>query len=113
MISINSFVRIAVLAAAFDLAAADPPANAGDVTFLKDVEAKKSAEAAAQAWAKVPEILARIVPPTFRPQDFAITGYGAKGDGETDCTAAFRRAIDDCNRDGGGNFSDRRDSSEK
>ena len=113
MISINPFLRFSAPAAALLLALAGSPATAEDVIFLKEAEAKKSAEAAAQAWAKVPEILARIVPPTFRPQDFIITGYGAKGDGETDCTAAFRRAIDDCNRDGGGNFSDRRDSSEK
>ena len=77
-------------------------AKAGDVTVLNETEAKKSAAAAAQAWATVPKILARIVPPKFRAQDFLITSYDAKGDGETDCTEAFRRAIDDCNRDGGG-----------
>jgi polygalacturonase len=74
----------------------------GDVTFLKDAEARKATESAAKAWAKVPEILARIHPPTFPNQDFNITGYGAKGDGVTDCTEAFRRAIQECfNADGG------------
>lgn len=77
-------------------------ATAADVTFLKEAEAKKAAEAAAAAWARVPEILARIKPPTFPAQDFDITSYGAKGDDKTDCTEAFRRAIDACNKAGGG-----------
>ncbi len=77
-------------------------ATATDVTFLKEAEAKKSAAVAAAAWARVPEILARIKPPTFPAQDFDITNYGAKGDDKTDCTDAFRRAIDACNQAGGG-----------
>ena len=76
--------------------------RADDVTFLKDAEAKNATEAAAKAWAKVPEILARIRPPTFPAQDFNITGYGAKGDGVTDCTEAFRRAIQECFNANGG-----------
>jgi polygalacturonase len=48
----------------------------------------------------VPEILARIVPPTFPDRDFDITKYGATERG--DCTDAIRRAIDACAAAGGG-----------
>ncbi|MEV4178318.1 glycosyl hydrolase family 28 protein [Nonomuraea sp. NPDC049709] len=57
---------------------------------------------AASPWDQVPEILARIVPPTFPDRTFPITDYGAKGDNSTDCTAAFRDAIAACNAAGGG-----------
>jgi polygalacturonase len=53
-------------------------------------------------WALVPKILQRIKPPVFPRRDFEITRYGAKGDGQTDCTAAFRQAIAACNKAGGG-----------
>jgi polygalacturonase len=53
-------------------------------------------------WAQVPAILARIVPPTFPARDFAITAYGAVGDGRTDCTDAIRKAIAACVAAGGG-----------
>ena len=53
-------------------------------------------------WAQVPQILSRIVPPKFSIRDFPITDYGAKGDATTDCTKAFREAIDACTKAGGG-----------
>ena len=53
-------------------------------------------------WNRVPGILSRIVVPTFPARDFLITSYGAKADGVTDCTAAFRSAIAACNAAGGG-----------
>lgn len=53
-------------------------------------------------WAQVPLILKRIKPPVFPKRDFAITRYGAVGDGQTDCTEAFRKAIAACNKAGGG-----------
>ena len=53
-------------------------------------------------WDLMPEILARIVPPTFRDEDFVITNYGAVGDGVTDCNPAFKKAIAACTRAGGG-----------
>ncbi len=54
------------------------------------------------AWAQVPAILKRIVPPVFQAQDFPITRFGAVGDGKTDCTAAIAKAIDACAENGGG-----------
>ena len=53
-------------------------------------------------WDRVPGILARIVAPTFRARDVVITSYGAKADGQTDCTSAIRQAILACNAEGGG-----------
>jgi polygalacturonase len=53
-------------------------------------------------WAMVPDILARIKAPMFPKRDFDITRYGARGDGTTDCTTAFRQAIEACRSAGGG-----------
>ena len=53
-------------------------------------------------WERVPSILARIKPPTISRREFPVTRYGAKADGATDCTDAFRRAIAACADSGGG-----------
>ena len=53
-------------------------------------------------WSQVPEILARIVPPKFPARDFVVTKFGAKPDGQTDCTTAIAKAIDACAEAGGG-----------
>ena len=57
---------------------------------------------AEEAWAQAQKILARIKPPVFPKRDFDITRYGARGDGQQDCTAAFQQAIAACHRAGGG-----------
>ena len=64
--------------------------------------APSATSADAAGWDRVPEILRRIVPPTFADRDFVITSYGARGDGSSDCTAAFRDAIAACASAGGG-----------
>jgi polygalacturonase/lysophospholipase L1-like esterase len=56
----------------------------------------------ADAWAQVSKILQRIKPPVFPRRDFDITRFGAKNDGSTDCTEAFRKAIAACAKVGGG-----------
>jgi polygalacturonase len=53
-------------------------------------------------WATAATILGRIKAPVFPARDVPITSHGAKGDGATDCTAAFRAAIDACRAAGGG-----------
>ncbi len=60
------------------------------------------AQPAEGGWALVPGILERIVAPTFPDRDFPVTDYGAKGDGRTDSSTAFRRAIEACHASGGG-----------
>ena len=53
-------------------------------------------------WDNVPSILKRISPPVFPQRDFNVTSFGAVGDGATDCSSAFRQAIEKCNAKGGG-----------
>lgn len=53
-------------------------------------------------WARLPEILARIVAPEFPARDFVVTKFGAKGDGKTDASSAIRKAIEACAKAGGG-----------
>ncbi|MCW3816423.1 glycoside hydrolase family 28 protein [Micromonospora sp. DR5-3] len=60
------------------------------------------AGAADRAWDEAARILRRVQPPTFPDRDYDITGFGAVGDGTSDCTAAIRAAIAECHRAGGG-----------
>jgi len=53
-------------------------------------------------WAQVPDILKRINPPVFPARVFSITRFGAIGNGKSDCTEAFRKAIQACHKAGGG-----------
>jgi len=79
--------------------------------FIKDLALGAAAiaaysrflHAAENPWETVmPGILARIKPPRFPNRTFAVERFGAKGDGQTDCTAAFHAAIDQCSKGGGG-----------
>jgi len=55
-----------------------------------------------EGWDQVNSILNDIIQPTFPNNNFNITSYGAIGDGVTDCTEAFKLAINDCSNNGGG-----------
>ncbi len=55
-----------------------------------------------KGWEQVPVILKKIVAPKFPDKQFDITKYGAVADGKTLCTEAFKKAIDECSKAGGG-----------
>jgi polygalacturonase len=57
---------------------------------------------AVDPWSRVPEILARIVPPRFPSRECRPADHGCRGDGRTDCTQAIRKAIESCHAAGGG-----------
>ena len=48
------------------------------------------------------QILARVKPPTFSKKDFDITKYGAKAGASNDSSEALSKAIEACNKAGGG-----------
>jgi polygalacturonase len=53
-------------------------------------------------WAEADSIAAHFPLPRIPARDFVVTDFGAIGDGTTDCSEAFRRAIDTCSSLGGG-----------
>src|SRR5262249_49164762 len=74
----------------------------GASAVLSRSSAWTDAQARGDGWSQVPGILARIKPPTFPSRDFDVTAFGAVGNNSTDNSEAFRRAIADCVRAGGG-----------
>lgn len=91
------FVSSAVVVLALGLLARSlAPAGTSDAL------AADAARAAERAWARVPGMLQRIVPPRFPDRQFLVTTFGAVGDGRTDCTKAFADAIAACHKAGGG-----------
>src|SRR5215470_5002680 len=58
--------------------------------------------AAAEPWQQVAAILQRIHPPKIPERAFDIARFGARSDGKTDNTDAFRRASAECSQAGGG-----------
>jgi len=62
----------------------------------------RAQSAGADPQAQQNAILARIQAPSFPKRDFDITKYGAKADGQADCTQAIRQAIAACTKAGGG-----------
>lgn len=71
-------------------------------TLLPGCSPSRVVTSSEDAWDRVPEILARIRPPSFPDRDVSITDHGALGDGETDATEAFARAVAACSAAGGG-----------
>lgn len=65
-------------------------------------ETNSAVDIAERAWAKLPEVLKRLVPPTFPAREFDITKFGAASGGTADCTKAFASAIEACSKAGGG-----------
>jgi polygalacturonase len=61
-----------------------------------------SFHSSSDGWERVDTILQQIHSPKFPDQDFFITDFGAVGDGISDCSTAFRLAIDSCHSAGGG-----------
>jgi polygalacturonase len=79
-------------------------AAAGLLAVVLPALLARGAEAppAGDPWSRLPEVLSHIVAPEFPARDFVVTKFGAKGDGTKNASAAFRKAIEACNRAGGG-----------
>ncbi len=78
---------------------ASPPALGWRALVFPPPQARPGVD---DPWTQVDDILGRIVPPVFPDRDVDLTRYGAVGDGERDCSAAFQAAIAACAAAGGG-----------
>lgn len=62
----------------------------------------KAWNSSAEPLKEMEKLRKKIKAPQFSNKEFVITAYGAVGDGKTLNTEAFKKAIEDCNKRGGG-----------
>ena len=53
-------------------------------------------------WQSLPAVIQKITVPVFPQFRVSVIDFGAAGDGITDCSEAFKEAIDSCAKNGGG-----------
>ncbi len=75
---------------------------AGIAVTILFSQTARAIDSAAFSWDRMASIRQSIVVPTFPDRDFLVTDYGAVADGKTDCTQAFKLAIQACADAGGG-----------
>ncbi|MFT2009620.1 glycoside hydrolase family 28 protein [Pontibacter sp. 13R65] len=68
----------------------------------QDKQQQDRANQEVDVWDELEDILSQIKAPTFADRDFNVTDYGAVGDGTTNSSEAFKKAIAACNEAGGG-----------
>lgn len=71
-------------------------------TGLRASDEPKGWTSSAQALKEMQAIRRQIKAPVFRNNDFLVTDFGARGDGSTKNTEAFKRAVEACHAKGGG-----------
>ncbi len=59
-------------------------------------------QSSAEPLKEMEQIRKKIIAPVFPDKEYLITNYGAIGDGKTLSTEAFKKAIEDCHKNGGG-----------
>jgi len=74
----------------------------GLLMALNPVEKAKVWTSTSQPLAEMAQLRKVIKAPVFKNNDFVVTSFGAKGDGLTNNSLAFKKAIAACNANGGG-----------
>ncbi len=88
-------IRRLIIMAAVALSAMQP-------VSAQSIKGAKTWQTSAEPLKAMALVRAKIKAPIFKNKDYLVTAFGAKGDGNTKNTEAFKKAIEACHANGGG-----------